>query len=120
MKCWISHNDKVNLVIALNDVLHELYRDFVLMKGVDHLLTLLQHQNIDIVSKVIGFIGELCEADNYIESDNAIIFIIKFIKLNGVQILLENLKRLNDPNIMYVYDYIMNGVQGYYFTKLYT
>ena len=79
--------------IALNDVVQELamklpespqlYRDFVLMKGVDHLLNLLMHENIDIVSTIIGFIKELTEADNYIESETAIIFIIQFIKQNG-------------------------------------
>eukprot|EP01084_Bolivina_argentea_P058511 106843_1 len=95
--------------IALNDVIQELslklpespdlYRDFVLMKGVDHLLNLLMHENIDIVSTIIGFIKELTEADNYIESDTAILFIVQFIQQNGVKILLQNLKRLHDANL---------------------
>ena len=99
--------------IALNDVVQELamklpesphlYRDFVLMKGIDHLLTLLMHENIDIVSTIIGFIKELSEADNYIESQTAIIFIIQFIKQNGVQILLQNLKRLHDANMQLIH-----------------
>eukprot|EP01084_Bolivina_argentea_P153922 268360_1 len=96
--------------IALNDVIQELslklpesphlYRDFVLFKGCDYLLTLLMHENIDIVSTIIGFIKELTEADNYIESQSAIIFIVTFIQQKGIQILVQNLERLHDANII--------------------
>ena len=95
--------------VALNDVVQELamklpesphlYRDFVLMKGVDYILQLLMHENIDIVSTMIVFIKELSEADNYDESETAIIFVVRFIQQKGVDLLLQNLKRLHDGNM---------------------
>eukprot|EP00484_Ammonia_sp_Unknown_P019967 CAMPEP_0197027484 /NCGR_PEP_ID=MMETSP1384-20130603/7376_1 /TAXON_ID=29189 /ORGANISM="Ammonia sp." /LENGTH=592 /DNA_ID=CAMNT_0042456335 /DNA_START=20 /DNA_END=1798 /DNA_ORIENTATION=+ len=95
--------------IALNDVIQDmalklpespdLYREFVNMNGVDYLLTLLQHENIDIVSTVIGLIKELSEADNYLECESAIVLMLQFIQQHGIQLLVQNLSRLHDPNI---------------------
>jgi len=95
--------------VALNDVVQELamklpesphlFRDFVSMKGVDYVLQLLMHENIDIVSTIIVFIKELSEADNYDESETAIIFVVRFIEQKGVDLLLQNLKRLHDGNM---------------------
>ena len=95
--------------IELNSVIQELtqqlptiphlYNDFVLMKGVSYIIRLLFHENLDITVSVIGFLREMSEADSYQESESAISFIIEFLKHNGVKILLENLHRLNDPNV---------------------
>lgn len=83
-----------------------LFSEFVSNNGIANVLDLLQHENIDIVAVVIGFMVEMTEADNYAlldtnaDNNNAIALPLKFIAENGVGILLENnIKRLNDPNI---------------------
>ena len=98
--------------VALNDIIQELalklpenptlFQHFVAMKGVDYLLKLLVHENLDIASSLIGFIKELTESDNYLENESAVVFIVAFIKKNGIKTLLSNLKRLNDANIRLV------------------
>ena len=100
MESEIELDSIINEITQQLPTLPHLYKDFVLMKGVSYIIKLLFHENLDITISIIGFLREMTEPDSYQESKNAIIFINEFIKYNGCKILLENLQRLNDPNVI--------------------
>jgi beta-catenin-like protein 1 len=76
----------------------DLITTFLDHKGVEILLNLIQHDNIDIVSDSLIVIDEITDSDLLQEIDNPKEFLEYFISSNIFELLVNTLYRLNEKN----------------------
>jgi len=77
----------------------ELYPVLVQSGAVGSLLGLLTHENTDVSLTVISLLHEMIDADSISdELDNALEFIKQFVDQQGLELLVQNLYRLNEDS----------------------
>jgi beta-catenin-like protein 1 len=76
----------------------ELYHIFVHNRGMEFLLNLVTHDNTDISLAIISLLQELLDEDVIREDDHADIIIDEFLKLQGLELIIQNLSRLDETN----------------------
>eukprot|EP01116_Phalansterium_solitarium_P003568 TRINITY_DN14389_c0_g1_i1.p1 TRINITY_DN14389_c0_g1~~TRINITY_DN14389_c0_g1_i1.p1 ORF type:complete len:591 (+),score=197.05 TRINITY_DN14389_c0_g1_i1:45-1775(+) len=72
----------------------ELYPELVELGGVQQLVTLLSHDNTDIVAEAVGVLHELTDADTLTEADEALSLVEAFLKNQGIEALVAAIRRL--------------------------
>jgi beta-catenin-like protein 1 len=77
----------------------ELYPILVQTESINSLLGMITHENTDISIATIGLFQEMFDVDTIMdEIDSVLIFVKKFIALQGLELIIQNLLRLNEDN----------------------
>eukprot|EP01035_Chromulina_nebulosa_P018369 gene18369-24066_t len=76
----------------------DLYHIVVQFGTVSSILGIITHENTDISIAAIGLLNELLDPDNIAEDDGAMILVEEFINQQGVELIIQNLSRLDDTS----------------------
>jgi beta-catenin-like protein 1 len=76
----------------------ELYPVLVEAGSVPSILGMITHENTDISIEAVGLIQEMTEVDTIQEEDSAMIFIDALLANQGLELIVQNLSRLDEAN----------------------
>lgn len=77
----------------------ELYPLLVELNAVTSVLGMIAHENTDISLAAVGFIQELTDPELFADAaEDAMVLIEAFLKGQGLELLIQNLSRLNEDN----------------------
>ena len=97
MESEIELNTEISELYALA-ASPELYPVLVGSGSLESLLGLIAHENTDISISVVGLFQELTEPTTLQETEDAIGLVEAIVELQGLELLVQNLTRLDEKN----------------------